>query len=188
MRALTPDIWAEHHADLAGAVLERWPALTKTQLDAAGGDFEALAGAVADSDGLTVDEARRELARVEIDERGLGTSDPGLTLEESPGRASLAQLRLGHGFSESDRDLVVRALEKLDRRLGHFPADATELELSVKDRGDTDQKVTLEAWLPRMPHFAATSGEEDLRMALVEVRGALWRQIEDTLGKRRPYN
>lgn len=188
MRALTPQMWAEHHQDLGDAVTQRWPALTSAQLQAVGGDFDALAGAVADADGSDVDEARRALMTVEVDERELGASDPGQGLEETPGQASLAQLRLGSGFGDDDRDLVVGILEKLERRLERFPADATEMEISVKNRGATDQKVTLEAWLPRLPRFAVTSEEPDIRLALASVRDALWRQIEDTLGKRRPYD
>jgi ribosome-associated translation inhibitor RaiA len=188
MRALTPEIWEYHHTDLADRVVERWPALTREQVEATAGDFDALAAVVAGVDGGTVDEARRELLRVEVDERMVGSSDPGMTVAETPGQASVARLRLGTGFTEADRSRVVDALEKLDRRLEHFPADATELEIHVKNRDDTDQSVTLEAWLPNLPHMVATSTAEDLRNALVEVREALWRQIDDALGKRRPYD
>jgi ribosome-associated translation inhibitor RaiA len=187
MRALTPEIWEQHHSDLAERVLDRWPTLTRDQVEATRGDFDALAALVAGADGGTVDEARRELLRIEVDERMVAGSDPGLTVADTPGQASVAQLRLGTGFSDADRDRVVETFEKLDRRLEHFPADATELEVSVKNRDDTDQQVTLEAWLPHMPHLVATSTEPDLRNALVEVREALWRQIDDALGKRRPY-
>lgn len=187
MRALTPEIWEQHHTDLADRVTARWPALTRDQVEATRGDFDALAALVAGVDGSSVDEARRELLRIEVDERMVGTSDPGMTITETPGQASVAQLRLGTGFSEADRDRIVDVFDKLDRRLEHFPADATELEISVKNRDDTDQSVTLEAWLPNLPHLVATSAESDLRNALVEVREALWRQIDDALGKRRPY-
>ena len=188
MRALTPEIWEQHHTDLADRVTARWPTLTRDQVEATGGDFDALAAIVAGVESSSVDEARRELLRIEVDERMVGTSEPGMTVVDTPGQASVARLRLGTGFSEAERDGIVATFEKLDRRLEHFPADATELELSVKNRDDTDQSVTLEAWLPHLPHLVATSTEPDLRNALVEVREAMWRQIDEALGRRRPYD
>jgi ribosome-associated translation inhibitor RaiA len=101
------------------------------------------------------------------------------------GQASLALLRLSGEFTEADRARIVERLSKLDRRLQRFPADGTDLHLTVKDREQPGQKVTLEARLPKFGHFAATSTEADLRAALMDVREDLWRQIDDAVNRRK---
>ena len=99
-------------------------------------------------------------------------------------RASTAQLQLGSGFRDDERERVVARLDKLNRRLKRFPADGTELHLTVKERDTSAQTVTLECRVPRFAAFVATSREADLAAALMEVREDLWRQIDDAVGKR----
>lgn len=115
--------------------------------------------------------------RTDDDSRPAGLPDQG--------QASLALLRLSGEFTEADRPRIAERLAKLDRRLGRFPADGTDLHLTVKDREQPGQKVTLEAWLPKFGHFAATSAEADLRAALMDVREDLWRQIDDAVNRRK---
>jgi len=100
-------------------------------------------------------------------------------------QAGLAQLRLSGEFTEADRPRIAERLSKLDRRLRRFPADGTDLHLTVKNREQPGQKVTLEAWLPKFGHFAATSTQVDLRAALMDVREDLWRQIDDAVNRRK---
>ena len=102
-----------------------------------------------------------------------------------PERASLEQLRIGFGFEESERPRILEVLRKLDRQLKRFPASSVDLELTVKDRDTTAQKVTLEAWLPNMPRIVVTSREHSLRDALMEVREDLWRRVKEALDRRR---
>lgn len=102
-------------------------------------------------------------------------------------KASLALLRLSGDFTEADRPRIAERLSKLDRRLHRFPADGTDLHLTVKDREQPGQKVTLEAWLPKFGHFAATSTQADLRAALMDVREDLWRQIDDAVNRRKGH-
>jgi ribosome-associated translation inhibitor RaiA len=88
-------------------------------------------------------------------------------------------------FNEAERPRILERLDKLNRRLKKFPADGTDLHLTVKDRDSTGQKITLEAWLPNFGHIAATSTESDLRAALMDVREDLWRQIDDAVNRRK---
>jgi hypothetical protein len=60
----------------------------------------------------------------------------------------------------------------------HWSAEQADLEISVKNRGDHEQKVTLEAWLPRWPSLVATSADRELDRALIDVRKGMIRQIE----------
>ncbi|WP_243706231.1 HPF/RaiA family ribosome-associated protein [Micromonospora sp. KC721] len=97
-------------------------------------------------------------------------------------------LRVGAGFSQSDRDWIVAQFATLDARLATFHADATELEVSVKDRETRGQKVTLECWIAGWQKIVTTSGEEDLRAALNDVRDDLRRRLNDTKTRQEPRN
>ena len=57
-------------------------------------------------------------------------------MTDSDGTASLeANLRLGNGLTEHDRQRVLRRLSGLDARLRSFRADAVDLLVTVKERG-----------------------------------------------------
>lgn len=99
--------------------------------------------------------------------------------------ATVDQLRIEYGFEESERPRVIELLRKLDRQLKRFPADAVDMELTVKDRENLDQKVTMDVRLPNLPRIIATSKESSLRDALMEVREEVWRQIKEQLARRR---
>jgi ribosome-associated translation inhibitor RaiA len=102
--------------------------------------------------------------------------NPGPILEE--------QLRLGSGFGADDRDHVLELLSALDRHLAHWNPDRVDLEISVKDRGGAEQKVTLEAWLPSWPALVATAADQEFDHALIGVRKDMIRQIDDEKSKR----
>ncbi|MFY1697027.1 MULTISPECIES: HPF/RaiA family ribosome-associated protein [unclassified Solwaraspora] len=97
-------------------------------------------------------------------------------------------LRLGAGFGQRDRGWIVSEFAAVDSRLAAFPADSTELELSVKDRESRGQKVTLECWIAGWPKIVTTSTEEDLRAALHDVRDDLRRRLNDTKTRQEPRN
>ena len=61
------------------------------------------------------------------------------------------RLRLATGFLSSERDWIVRRLAALGSRLRSFPDTQVELEISLKERHGTDQRVTLECWISRTP-------------------------------------
>ncbi|GGN45546.1 ribosome-associated translation inhibitor RaiA [Actinoplanes campanulatus] len=92
-------------------------------------------------------------------------------------------LRVGAGFSQGDRNWLVEQFSTLDARLAGFHADATELEIMVKDRAARGQKVTLECWLSGGEKIVTTSSEEDLHAAVMDVRDDLRRRIDDVKGR-----
>jgi ribosome-associated translation inhibitor RaiA len=186
MRALTHQVWAEHYVSLRQHVLERWPRVDRQELEAIADDYDGLVELVQRATNLSAEDVHRELRNLEVPELGIGPGDDrDEDLDETGGRASLAQLRLGQGFADAERERVTQRLEKLNRRLKRFPADGTDLLITVKDRDDASQKVTLEAQVPRYAPFVATSDNPDLRTALNEVRDELWRQIDDAVQRRR---
>lgn len=97
-------------------------------------------------------------------------------------------LRVGTGFSQGDRNWIVEQFATLDNRLATFPADKTELEVSVKDRAAKGQKVTLECWISGRPKIVTTSLEEDLHAALHDVRDDLRRKVNDAKTKQEPQH
>ncbi|MER7440466.1 HPF/RaiA family ribosome-associated protein [Micromonospora avicenniae] len=95
-------------------------------------------------------------------------------------------LRVGAGFSQGDRNWIVEQFATLDARLAAFHADATELEVSVKDRNARGQKVTLECWIAGRQKIVTTSAEEDLRAALNDARDDLRRRLNDAKTRQEP--
>ncbi|ALG06978.1 HPF/RaiA family ribosome-associated protein [Kibdelosporangium phytohabitans] len=100
------------------------------------------------------------------------------------------RLRLVTGFHSSERDWIIRRLAALAPRLRSFPYGHVDLEISLKDRDGSDQRVTLECWIRRSNrlHLVSTSAAPDLAVALNEVRGSLIRQIDDTKTRTEPRN
>ena len=106
--------------------------------------------------------------------------------ENSPPETLEEHLRLGAGFAAADRPHILEALSALGPHLSGWEHDQVDLEVSLKDAGGPDQKVTLQAWLAGRAHLVATSHERDLDHALAEVRRELIRQIEDKRSRREP--
>ncbi|HWB70865.1 MAG TPA: hypothetical protein VG452_01505 [Egibacteraceae bacterium] len=183
MQPLTHQVWAKHFVALRPYVLEEWPEVDQAELEAVRDDWDGLLALIQDATGLSADLIRQRLRKLDVEELGLGTGQR--AQEPDEGRASLAQLRLGDGFADSERDRIVARLQKLNRRLRRFPADGTELLLTVKDRETPAQKLTLECGVPKFARFVATSNEADLKAALMEVREELWRQIDEAVAKRK---
>ena len=95
-------------------------------------------------------------------------------------------LRVGAGFSQGDLNWIAEQFVTLDARLAAFHADATELEVSVKDREARGQKVTLKCWIAGRQEIVTTSAEEDLNAALHDVRDDLRRKLNDSKTKQEP--
>ncbi len=184
MQPLTHQVWEKHYPQLRHAVLEEWPQVDRLELEALNEDWNGLVALVSRATGMSPDLTVQSLRKLDVSELGIGAGgDDGAQQDE--GRASLRQLQLGAGFSADERARVVDRLSKLNRRLKRFPADGTQLHLSVKERDTPAQSVTLECRVPRFAPFVATSRESDLRAALMDVREDLWRQIDDAVTKRR---
>jgi ribosome-associated translation inhibitor RaiA len=110
-----------------------------------------------------------------------------MAMTDSAGTASLeANLRLGNGLKEQDRERVLRRLTGLDARLRSFRADAVDLLLTVKARETRSQRMTLEATIANWPRLVATSQRAGLDEALAEVSCDLVRQLTDVKTRREP--
>jgi ribosome-associated translation inhibitor RaiA len=96
------------------------------------------------------------------------------------------RLCLGSGFGDADRSHVLELLSSLERHLVRWDPEQVDLEISVKDRGGSEQKVTFEAGLPTRPPLVASAAAADLDHAVIEVRQEMIRQIEDEKAKRGP--
>jgi ribosome-associated translation inhibitor RaiA len=107
--------------------------------------------------------------------------------ENGSTRILAERLRLGFGFGIADRHHALELLSSLERHLARWDPEKVDLEISVKDRRGSGQKVTLEAWLPKWPSLIATSTSRDLDHALIEVRQEMIRQIEDEKAKHGPH-
>lgn len=187
MQTLTPEVWSDQHPRVRRHVLTKWPLVAEQDLEAAAGDWPALLALVQDATGMDARVIEQQLRAIDVDandDDDTGTEADTATDDGGAARASLAQLRLGTGFAADERDRVVSRLDKLNRRLKRFRADATDLELTVKDRDSTSQVVTLTCEVPGFSGFVASSREHDLRAALSDVREDLWRQIDDAISKR----
>lgn len=182
MQPLTEQIWAQRFADLRPLMYQEFPRLEQQDLETVGGDWDALRELIQRTYDMDASVLDQRLSTIDVDEAEQAAAAEGAT-----DQASVAQLRVESGFSEIEHDRIRQQLSKLNRRLNNFPADAVDLELSVKDRDTTSQKVTLEAWLPKFPHLVATSKEHDFHDALMDVREDLLRQIDDEIGKRKNY-
>jgi ribosome-associated translation inhibitor RaiA len=99
------------------------------------------------------------------------------------------RLHLATGFLSSERDWIVRRLAALGTRLRSFPDAQIELEISLKERRGTGQRVTLECWISRTPrlHLVSTSTARELAAALNEVRDDLIRQVDDAKTRTEPH-
>jgi hypothetical protein len=183
MQALTEQVWKERFAELRHVIMDEWPEVPRQQLWAVNDDYSALVALLHRSAGMSAEEVHRRLRNIDVDALDLDVEEAGEAAGET-GSASVDQLRLGTGVTDDERERILGRLRKLDRRLKRFPADATELELSVKERDTPSQKVTLECWLPGFPKFVAASQLPDLRDALMDCREDLWRQIDDAVTGR----
>lgn len=188
MRPLTDDVWERHYVELRPYVLERFAKIDEQHLESVGGDFRGLHELVQRATGLSADSALQMIRTMDVEELHLGTGGSGDEAdpdETARGNANLANnLSLGTGFRDDERSRIVDRMKQLDRHLRRFPADATYLELSVKDREGTAQVVTLEVEAPGFRRFVAKSKESDLRAALADVRDDAIDQIQTAVGKK----
>jgi hypothetical protein len=175
-----------HFTELRTRVLSAFPRLYRQDVEATGDDFDALVHLIQRHSGLSASEVHNRLRQIEVLEvdGDIETREP--SGDANGGGASVErQLRLGFGFEESERSRVVDMLRKLNRQLQRFPADATDVELNVKDRETMTQKVTMEVKLPHFPRIVATSNELSLRDALMDVREEVLRQVKEQHARRR---
>ena len=80
------------------------------------------------------------------------------------------------------RELLLEG--KLGRRLSRWAASDVELEISVKDRDTSKQRMALECWISKVPRMVATSTRNDLEAAVLECRDDLYRQVDRFVTKK----
>ena len=78
---------------------------------------------------------------------------------------------------EHDRIRVLLLDGKLARRLTRWDPADIELEISVKDRDTSKQRMALECWISKVPRLVATSTRTDLEAAVLECRDDLYTQV-----------
>src|ERR1700710_2490418 len=79
-----------------------------------------------------------------------------------------SSLRLTGGFHDDERPHLLEVLAPIEKHLARWNADDVDLTLSVKERGGTEQRVTLEAKLGDWPNLVATAADRDLVRAVHE--------------------
>lgn len=182
MTPLDAHAWETGFTDLRTPVLTAFPRLHRQDVEAAGGDFDALVHLIQRHSGLSATEVHARLSKIEVAEGE--PVDGAAGADDGRQRADITQLRIAYGFEESERPRILELLGKLNRQLKRFPANGVDLELAVKDRDTTAQKVTLTGRLPNIGTVIATSREHALRDALMDVREDLWRQLKEQLDRR----
>lgn len=98
-----------------------------------------------------------------------------------------ANLRVLPEFDPSEFDEVARILSaRLDRRLERFGDDQVQLEISVKDRDTSSQRVAMEAWIAvsGRSRFVGTSTRSSLWAAVREAGEDVHTQVDRFLQKR----
>lgn len=96
------------------------------------------------------------------------------------------RLRIVPEFRSNEHDKV-RALlldGKLARRMAHWSAEDVELEISVKDRDTSKQRMALECWISKAPKMVATSTRANLEAAVLECRDELHKQVDKFITKK----
>ncbi len=95
------------------------------------------------------------------------------------------RLRIVPEFKSSEHERIKELMfGRLERRLARWEPEQIELEVSVKDRDTSKQRMALECWISGENKIVATSTESDLMKGVVEVRDDLWRQIDKAVNRR----
>lgn len=100
---------------------------------------------------------------------------------------TLDDISLGGGVTQSDRQLMEETLHQVVTRLAAMKA-GVEAQLSIKDRGSSDPKTTLEVWVQGLPRLVATSDQMEPRDAFNEVGANIVKQVNVASERREPRN
>jgi ribosome-associated translation inhibitor RaiA len=95
------------------------------------------------------------------------------------------RLRIVPEFRSDEHDQVRELMSgKLDRRLSRWQPEDIELEISVKDRETSKQRMAVECWISKLPKLVATSSKQDIEAAVIECRNDLHKQIDKFVTKK----
>ncbi|MEO3761649.1 hypothetical protein ABGB19_25635 [Mycobacterium sp. B14F4] len=84
--------------------------------------------------------------------------------------------------------MVLDSLSALAPYVGKWNPRDVEIDVSLQDRGSTEQRVTVRARLPRLPMLVATADNPDIARALSEAKRELIRQLEHQKSAHEPMN
>jgi ribosome-associated translation inhibitor RaiA len=97
-------------------------------------------------------------------------------------------IRVGAGFVAKERPLVLDSLSTLGPHLGRWDPRHVDIDVSLQDRGGTEQRITLRTRLPGLPPLVAVAENPDITRALGEAKRELIRQLEHQKSAREPMN
>lgn len=97
-------------------------------------------------------------------------------------------IRVGVGFTANERPTVVDSLSALGPHVGRWDPNGVEIDVSLQNRGGTEQRVTLRAHLAGLPMMVATAENPDITRALNEAKRELIRQLEHQKSGHEPMN
>jgi ribosome-associated translation inhibitor RaiA len=97
-------------------------------------------------------------------------------------------IRVGAGFVAKERRLVLDSLSTLEPHLGRWDPRDVDVDVSLQDRGGSEQRITLRTTLPGLPLLVAVAENPDIGRALGEAKRELIRQLEHQKSAREPMN
>jgi ribosome-associated translation inhibitor RaiA len=97
-------------------------------------------------------------------------------------------IRVGAGFVAKERPFVLDSLSTLGPHLGKWDPSDVDIDVSLQDRGGTEQRITLRTTLPGLPPLVAVAENPDIAHALGEAKRELIRQLEHQKSAREPMN
>ena len=97
-------------------------------------------------------------------------------------------IRVGAGFVAKERPFVLDSLSTLAPYLGKWDPRDVDIDVSLQDRGRTEQCITLRTRLPGLPPLVAVAENPDIARAMGEAKRELIRQLEHQKSAREPMN
>jgi ribosome-associated translation inhibitor RaiA len=97
-------------------------------------------------------------------------------------------IRVGAGFVAKERPFVLDSLSTLGPHLGKWDPSDVDIDVSLQDRGGTEQRITLRTTLPGLAPLVAVAENPDIAHALGEAKRELIRQLEHQKSAREPMN
>ena len=97
-------------------------------------------------------------------------------------------IHVGAGFAAKERPHVLEALSTLAPHLGRWDPGDVDIDVSLRDRGGKEQRVTLRTILPGHQPLIAVAENPDIDHALSEAKRELIRQLEHQKSVDEPMN
>lgn len=97
-------------------------------------------------------------------------------------------IRVGTGFVAKERAFVLESLSALGPHVGKWDPRDVEIDVSLQDRGGSQQRVTVRVRLPGLPMLVATADNPDTAHALSEAKRELIRQLNHQKSAQDPMN